>query len=431
MSLRFAQTFRNLVLLIGTGAFSSISAIIVLGLNTRSLGPSEFGLFSVIQAYSAVIAAVTSFESWQPVIRLGLKMPRYLGLIVASGLLIDFTAALVATAAAISGILLFSDIIGISPENRSLALIYSITLLTGMTGTPKGLFRLWARYDVLVTNQVGLALTMLFAAFLLWFLEGSLLVYVVTFAAITSIYNCSLLARFLFSTEKRNIKLVNPLASISNRRYAKLMLSMAMGTSLISTFINTRRHVALLIVVGVLGETAAGLFSVASRLVTVVNKLSQIVNQVLFPEILRSAAHANAGDWRKFIFRVTLGSSCVMMAFMLVGSYFSSDLVMMVGGPAYIGSASIFTFLLAAECVALAAVHLNPIIQSKIGTRLIVYVTAASAAAYVPLAFAFCIVWGAEGAAAAAVVTVGATYFFMVYTVVKLLKVPEECSSKS
>ncbi len=405
----------------GSTAITAICGLAALGFNTRSLGPHEFGVLALIQTYVALVGVIATFESWQPVIRLGIRAPNRIGLIVSTGILIDTVAAVLATVVAILGILFFGGLVGIDTAYQDLAIVYSLSLLGGVAGTPKGFFRLRNRFDLLARNQVALAVAMFIAAVALWWFGGSLAEYVTVFAAIAFTYKVSLLLGLMLGFAREGRKLVNPLGSASRRRMASMMMKMAGGSSLFVTFSNTRRHLALLIVGSVLGEVAAGIFAFAARLASAASKLAQIINQVLFSEVLQASARYSREDWRRIVSRLTVIAFFLTSIMALLAFACSSTLVDLIGGQAYSDAASLFAILFAAECVTIAGIHFNPVIQGEAGTRPLVMIACMTTLFYIPFAALLSIRLGAEGGALAFLLASGLTYALMLQTTNKLL----------
>lgn len=426
----FVRILNNMALLMGSSSFAAVLAIVALGLNTRSLGPADFGSLSLIQAYAAFIAGITALESWQPVVRLGLRVPKRIGLVLASGIMLDAIAAASATIIALGGVFLFGNLIGIAADYQDLVAVYCLSLLAGLAGTPKGFFRLRQRFDVLAGNQASLALAMTTIATSLWWLGASLQTYVILFALAAVIYNISLFVRMIWTLRQEGIRLPNPLATKRNRRIVRVMIKMVVGSSALSTFSSSRRHIALFIVGSTLSETAAGLFAVAARLVMAVAKLSSMVNQVLFSEVLEGSSRVDKKIWPKLVRRLTIMSSSAAMLLMIVGVVASDLLVRLAGGEEYIGAAPIFSILLAAECIGLAAVHLNPVIQAKSGTLPLVFISAVSTLLYVPFAILLSGKFGAEGVAVAVVISAICSYLLMLQRAARLLRMSTEAPTK-
>lgn len=382
---RARRVARDVTLMTSSGAVAALCSIVALALNARSLGPADFGTLAVIQAYVAFISGLCTFESWQPVIRLSARSRSHLGPAASCGIALDISAAFLAAAVAVGGVLLFGEAIGVSHQNRLLALIYSVTLLASLSGTPKGVLRLNGRYDTIVGNQLAQGVAVVVASFVLWAVDAPLIAYVVVLAAIGALYNLTLFVRLVVYAGRENIKLFNPLRSRSRRRFFRAFLVMAIGTSLLSTLAGARRHVALFLVAGLLGDVAAGSYSVASRLATMVSRLTGPLNQVIFPEIAKLSNEEVPFRLHRVSTRVTVVSACAAAGMAVVGIVLQKVIVALAAGPAYAEASLLFAILFAAECFGLAGTHFNPLIQVLVGTKPLLKIMAFATIVYLPL----------------------------------------------
>lgn len=417
-----SRVMKNLTLLVGSTGVSGVCAVVTLGFNTRALAAHDFGVLSLIQAYVALVAALTSFESWQPVVRLGIRMPEKLRLTLSSGLFLDFSAACGATVLAVAGVLAFGQLFGIAAQYQALAALYALSLLAGVGGTPKGYFRLRHDFKTLAGNQAALAIAMTVASIVLWRVDAQLETYVVVFAAIAAIYNLTLLVRMLVSLRQSGENLATPFRSKADRRHLKLMFRMATGNSLLSSLLLSRRHLALFVVGHLLGEASAGVYSVAARLVTVLSKFGLLLNQVLFSEIIKSAAEIDAAVWRQTILRVSAVAVVVAALAAILGLAFSEQLVALVSGAEYISAAPVFSLLLVAECIGLAGIHFNPVIQHRLGTVPLIRYSLISLGIFLILAVALSARIGISGAAVGVLMSSVAAYIMMASKVTWILR---------
>ncbi|MBZ9997342.1 lipopolysaccharide biosynthesis protein [Mesorhizobium sp. BH1-1-4] len=386
--MRARRVARDVTVTTSSSGVAALCSIVALALNARSLGPADFGTLAVIQAYVTFISGLATFESWQPVIRLSARSRSRLGPAASCGIVLDVSAAFAATAVAVGGILLFGEAIGVSHQNRLLALIYSLTLLAGLAGTSKGVLRLNGRYDVIAGNQLAQGAAVVVASLVLWATEAPLIAYVVVLAAIGALYNLTLFVRLLIHARRENIKLFNPLRSRSGRRFLWTFLVMATGTSLLSTLVSARRHIALFLVAGLLGEVAAGTYSVASRLATMMSRLTGPLNQVLFPEIAKLSNEESPSRLNRLNARITTVSACAAAGMAAGGIVLQKFIVVLAAGSAYAEASLLFAVLFTAECFGLAGMHFNPLIQVLAGTKPLLKIMASAIIVYLPLSFA-------------------------------------------
>lgn len=421
MNTAVSRIFRNLTLLMGSSGVVGVCAVVALGFNTRSLGTHDFGVLSLIQAYVALVSSLSSFESWQPVVRLGIRLPRKLETTLASGLLLDFSAACVAAIAAIACVFAFGRVFGIDEQYQRLAAIYSISLFAGVAGTPKGYFRLRHDFKVLAGNQAALAIAMMLASMFLWWIGARLPAYIIVFAVIAATYNLTLAVRMWFSLRRDGKSLSFTFSRRTERRHLGIMFRMATGNSLLSSLLLSRRHIALFVVGHILGEAAAGVYSVGAKLVTFVSKFALLLNQVVFSEVMSGARGVEPARWRRMVFRISWMGLLVAAGIAAVGAFLSGPLVGLAGGAEYRDAASVFALLFLAECIGLAGIHFNPIIQHEAGTWPLVRYSAVGLVVFLSTGVLLCLKAGILGAAIGVVISSVVVYALMALRVRRML----------
>lgn len=408
-------------LIIASG-ISAGAGLLTLSLNARSLGIENFGALSLILAYTALFGGISTFDTWQSVVRVGMKAPRVLGLALSAGILLDTSAALFATVAAIGASVALAHWTNIPSEYLWLAQLHALSLLGGVAGTPKGYFRLTERFDVLAGNQIALALAMAVASTALWWTEAGLATYVITFALISFTYNMTLMLRMLWMLRGSRVRLRLPFASPRAARVSKMMLSSAVGTSIFSTLNSNRNNLVLLLSGVFLGGSAAGVVSAAMRIAAQFSKLANLAQQVLFKAVLQAAGANSPKQWRTKILRVTAISGLAAGLIAGVGMPLGSLAIELFLGAAYAGSASVFAGLFAAECANFAVLHLNPVIQQKGGPRPLIGVAAAGLVIHLVGMVLLAPAWGATAAGLASLLASISTAVVMTITADLMLR---------
>lgn len=413
MNAAVTRIFRNVGLLMSSSGVVGMCALVTLGFNARSLGAHDFGVLSLIQAYVALASSLSSFESWQPVVRIGIRMPARLEMTIASGLLLDFSAACAAAVVSIACVLAFGQVFGIEEQYQRLAAIYALSLFAGVAGTPKGFFRLRHDFKVLAGNQAALAVVMMLASIILWWTSASLAVYVAVFAVIAAFYNLTLAMRMVSALRREGRSLSFSFSRRRERRHLGIMFRMAIGNSILSSLLMSRRHIALFVVGHILGEAAAGVYSVAAKLVTAVSKFAMLLNQVLFPEVIGGTRDLEPARWRRMMFRVSWMGLLAATSVAAAGAVLSGWLVGMAGGAEYRSAAPVFALLFLAECFGLAGIHFNPIIQHKAGTWPLIRYSAIGLAIFLAAGVALSMRLGTIGAALGVVASSVVVYVLM------------------
>jgi len=376
-------------------------SLVALGLNARALGMEEFGRLALVQAYISFVSGLMTFDNWQPVVRLGLRSPKKLGLVIGSGMILDVCASTAAATVAAVGVLLFSGPLGFETALILPTLVYCSSLLAGLAGTPKGYFRLAGRFDMIAQNQIANGLLQVGSAVVLWHLGAPIQAYLVVLGIISAAPGVSFLVRMIVELRRERVAIVNPLATLSRRRYFKTFLRLASGNSILSSLVTSRHQVALFIVSAVAGSAATGLFAVASRCANAFARFVIPINQVIFPEIMRHARERRASEVRGAMRAMTLIAAFAALVLASLGMPASEVIVTVAGGAEFAGAAKIFSVLFLTEIVLLASVHFNPIILNAIGQRplLILNLTIGTMTTLAALGLAR--EWGAIGVASA------------------------------
>lgn len=354
---------------IATGAtgISFVCSMAALALNARALGASDFGLLAVVQAYFAFISGLATFDNWQPVVRLGVRSPARIGLILGSTVSLDLIASAAAAAVAVTGLLTFGGPLGIERDHSLPLYFFCISLLAGVGGTPKGYFRLKGRFDILAMNQLSFALLLLCSSFALWYWGASLDIYLVAFAILTAIPGVSIFIRMLLSLHAEGIAVLNPFISASRRRYFKRVLHLSSGNSILSTLLTSRHQVALFIVSSMVGTSAAGLFAVAIRCANAFTRIAAPINQVLFPELLKMVSERDPILVRRSMRKAALGFLVFCIALSALAFFASEQIVVLVAGAEFSAADDIFAVLLVAEIALWFGYYFNPIILHTAG----------------------------------------------------------------
>ncbi len=338
-----------------------------MALNARSLGTQQFGLLAVVQAYFAFLGGLATFDNWQPVVRLGLRAPKSLGLIIGSSLTLDLIACATAVLVAMTGLGLFLSLMDINHQAVLPIIVYGTSLLAGVGGTPKGYFRLEGRFDVLAMNQVAYNVLFLVAAAVLWYEGASLDTYFIVFAFVAAFPGVSLLCRMLLSMWTKGCAVRNPFSFASGRRFFRHFLRIAIGNSAISTLQTSRHQIALFIVSLMAGSAAAGLFAVGARCANAITRLVSPLNQVLFPEILRMAGEQDPMVLRDSMRRTVITLTALCAAVAAMGVIMSKYVVNLAAGSGYEAAADLFALLLTAEIALWLGYYFNPIILYAAG----------------------------------------------------------------
>jgi len=401
MKLNWATIGRNLAFVLSSTGFQALCSLTALALNARALGAGAFGTLAIIQAYASVIASLTTFETWQAVIRIGTGSRRRLRPALVAGMLLDAVAAASATIIALVGILLFAPALGIAESTRSLAAVYCVSLLFGLTGTPKGYLRLLGRYDILAGFQAGQAFAAVTVSVILFSLQAPLTAYVIAFAAIEAIHGVAMVIMFLVFARPERLAPAMILKSPRARLHLLHLARVATGTSVLSTLLTGRRQLPVIVAASILNAQSTGLLAFAARLTNIVQRVSTALNQVVFPEMIAVSTWSDRRAAQRLAMAVTTFTVVVFGCATALVYVFAETIVVIAGGEEFRGAAALFVLLFASECAASAAMPLYALVQGLTGVRPLLAITSVSLLLIVVLAVAFASSMGPIGIALA------------------------------
>jgi len=292
---------RNAGLLLGGKASAGAMQLGTFALAARGLGVHDFGVFSVVTAQVLLLTGLAAFDSNQAIIRYGVGHLNSgdraaMQSLFKAGTLLDIGAATVAAIAVVFVAPLLAQRLQWGPDLVLLAQCAAPLAFANAVATPKGMLRLFGRFDLLsvqsiVTPAIRLALfaaLTLAGATLAWYLAawlvagwtGAVVAYVVAWREAA---RHGLLAGM--NASLRGLTRANP----GMWRFA-ILSNLNSSVALIPT------QLAVLIVAWLLGPAAAGIFRIARETATGLMKPVELMNQALYPDLARLVA---ARDWRR------------------------------------------------------------------------------------------------------------------------------------
>ena len=302
----FRRIFKNAALVLTGRVAAGIFSLGTLSLAAHGLGVEQFGILILIQTYVLVITALTTFQSWQAVIRYGAtcldnnNTPALQALVKFTTLL-DVAGVVVGSLVGYFVAPYVGPYVGWNEEVISYAQPFSFLVLFTIVATPTGLLRLYDRFDLLAIHTVvtpalrfvgvGIATLMSapFWAFLLsYFIAGAVGGVVLLYLGWREIYRDGRLKGLDFSCSGLTVPHggIWKFSILSN-----LHASLQVVTAHMSTFL-----------VGIVaGPAAAGLFRIGRDVATALTKPAELLNQSIYPEFARLGTK---GGWDQFAYLI-------------------------------------------------------------------------------------------------------------------------------
>ncbi|WP_051352924.1 lipopolysaccharide biosynthesis protein [Picosynechococcus sp. NKBG15041c] len=300
-----------------------------LSLTAHALGVSTFGQLILVRAYMELIIGLTTFQSWQALIRYGadylkhqdhLSFQNLLKLTTCLDLLGSLGGYLIAVGAApLVGPLVGWDLPMVQDVQR-----LSLLILLTLSSTPMGLLRLCDRFDLLAILQMVAPLTRLLGTAIAFRLEAPLSAYLFAWL-LGEVLNAVILLfwgwreaykRGALSQINRSLK---PLLTIKpqllkfclvSNLNASLPLALSLSPLIVGVFAN---------------PSAVALFRAGYEFSTPLRDLALLFTQSVYPELAHLSAQSRWRQFRKLLWklgRILQGIGAILLlAILLTGQW--------------------------------------------------------------------------------------------------------------
>ena len=295
----FQSLLKNSGYLALSKAVAAVAALATLAFAGRALGVVMLGMLILITSYAKAASGLSKFQSWQLIVRhSGEALKGDSGDFKAAtrfALGLDIVSGIGGMVVAMAWLPLLGPLVGIDRQYLLLAMLYCTLLPTMAAATPIGVLRSLDRFDLIswqgTTYPIARAI-LAGAAFatdapfetfvLIWFmtdLGGDLYLW------------------FLAWRELRRRGLHRGLRPTLKPRDLPGAWRFAIHVNLTASLITAWGPVARLVVGGLLGPAAAGLYRVAASLADSAQKPSDMLAKAFYPEIVRMDL-ATKKPWR-------------------------------------------------------------------------------------------------------------------------------------
>ena len=295
---RAAKNFGKLLRGKGIAAVLEMFTVAILA---RSLTPANFGNIVLVQTYVLVVRELLNFKVFEAIIRFGVPMveandTNAFKKLIRLTMSIDTLSALTASVVAICAAPLVAKILGWDENLAWVAMLYSSVLLLFAFGTAKGVLRLYDRFDILgrhlvigpVLRLIGVSVVMLWKPEVLWF------VLVLTLATIGG----NLYVNVRGWAELRRQQTGFTLKKLSVKGWQADFPGLRGFISVVYWQANVDmfpKQLATLLAGMLLGSQGAGLLRLASEITKILSKPGELLQQVLFPDLVRMWNKAATG----------------------------------------------------------------------------------------------------------------------------------------
>jgi O-antigen/teichoic acid export membrane protein len=394
---------RNMAYLSSANILVASIGLITIAVVARALGPMGLGVIAIAESYVRLVDQFVRLEPWQAVIRYGSvalenkKEVQFLRLVKFSTLF-DIFGGFLAAVVAISGCLLLSSIMGFDEKQKSLTIVYSLTLFLSLSATPTGLLRLFDLFDMAAKLSVFLAICRLALSVVAWQMSGE----VWTFIIIMSIYTVGeQLAPFILAWRElrrrghRGIWKI-PLAGVLSENPGILRFIVNTNLNALSRIITQRFDT--LVVGAVLGTSAAGLYQLARRVGLAAIRIGRPLQQAIYPDLAKIWARGEKQRFRLLVLRANALLTLFSVVAILIAAYFMESIVRIAFGDAFRAAAPLINIQLCAVALFLCGNTLGPALMSMGADKALLTVSATASVAFFAAIVPLLHMFGAEGA---------------------------------
>lgn len=396
--------------------------LVAMALTARTLGVAEFGTLVLIHSLITAIAKISCFQTWQALVHYGMKAleghdtSRLVRIIKFSALL-DILTALIAFGIVwiVSGPAVIK-FFGLDPALSSVTQLYGsvIMLLVLSSGSADGILQLFDRFDRIAWHTIAAPLIRCLGAIYLFITSGSFFEFLVLWYIAEAVS-----AMILITMGALTLKERMPAAGFLKRCPSLLKPEPGIwryigGTQLASTLDLSNNQLPVLLVGGVLGPVAAGLYRVAKEFASVLLKPAEkLFGRAFYPDLARLSAQNDVEARRQMVIRTApLIGGIAFLVFMLF-VVFGHQLIRLTAGPDFVGAYATMIWLCAAGVIGAFAFALEPLLIAAGFIRQAVLARAGASAIFIPLLYFLLQTSGIIGAGVASFLYTVLTSLFM------------------
>jgi O-antigen/teichoic acid export membrane protein len=396
--------------LLGGKGVGGVFSLIYLGLAARSLGVDAFGAFALILAFGQAVAGVVQFQTAEVLIRFGARhlaegrRDRFLRIVSFSALL-DLGSAAACAAFAIIAVRTLGGPIGLSVEDQLRAAVFGASFLFSLRGTPIGVLRLLDRFDVAALSETVLPACRLIAALLCFFFAPSVDGFLIAWASAELVTTIVLWIAALRQLAKRDIVFGARALSVAGVASENDGLwRFAWFTNFASTISFLWQQAPTLAVGWGAGPAAAGGFRVAQQLAQSLSKPVVSLSRAAFPEFANLAVRHGGGAVVKFSDKLSSLAAVAGLAAVAVVAVTGKQLLSIIFGPEFAFADKLLLLLTIAAAIDFWGFGQDPALLAMGRPGVVLAARAGLGVAFLALLVALLILFGATGAAAAAIV---------------------------
>jgi O-antigen/teichoic acid export membrane protein len=412
----FSRILANTGWLLGGKGVGAVLSLAYLAIVTRTLGVADFGRFALVLSAATVIKTITSFDSWQIVVRYGQTHlatgnGNALNRVLRFCILIDLASAAVGGAIAAFIILAFGRLLELPPGMGLTAWLFCMVMMITIRSSPTGILRLFDRFDSAALAETMIPVGRMIGAVAALWLMPSITGFLIAWGVAELL--CALAYWGLALREGRGrIGQWTVGRALDARAENPGIIGFLTATNLQTSLSSMGQQVAVLVVGLFVGPVGAGLYRLANQLANSLTKISGLLSRSIFVELSRSGSQG--GEALGALFRRTnrlaLVAGAVIIALILLIGH---PLLGLIAGRDFLPAYPLLLLLGIAACIDLIGVSYRPLLMATDRAGLSLRITFVSTALLLGMQAALLPLCGTIGAASANIVAAIAGFVMM------------------
>lgn len=155
----FRTLMKNTATVLSGSMGGSLIGLLSFAIIVRHLGLNNYGMFVVLQTYIGIFDTLFNFQSWEAIIKFGshslVKNDRQkLKCYIKLGSIFDLSSALIGGLLALIFVTYIGGFLKWSDTQIFIAKVYSFAIFFNLTGTPRGVLRLFGKFKTIAFHRI-------------------------------------------------------------------------------------------------------------------------------------------------------------------------------------------------------------------------------------------------------------------------------------
>lgn len=417
----FRAVLRNAGYLGSTKLIGAGLGLIALASAGRGLGPELFGVLMIVHTYATGTGSLVKFQSWQLILRYGAPALRLGDTARAADAIrfafgLDIVSGLVGMVLAMAALPVLAKAFQIPPAYFGIAFFYCTLVPTMSAATPTGVLRLLDRFDLLAAQQLATPILRTLGA-------GSAYLMGTGFVGFVAAWYVADLAGdlILWAMAVRELRRRDMLGALrpglrGTARRLPDSWSFAWTTNIAISLDASWGQLSNLVVAGILGPVAAGLYKIANTLIDTAGKPANLLTKGFYPEIMRLDP-ASRQPWQLAL-RTGLFAGIIGILVVAVVVLGGKPVIGFAFGQKYLPAYGLLSAMVVALVVAMASFPLESLLYMVGRQRAALVAQATGTALYLATLSILSYRYGLPGAGAAFIIGTVALALFRLIPVV-------------